>query len=204
MSSLSKQDFEGALPYLLSTSKSESIIRDLLAFRLHEKFQGKHYAVAREWSYKKKQTKPRGRADIAIFASSEKGKNKHFKKPPIAILEAKMVAAPGKKGKSVIRHINSLADQLVKRKRWSNAERFGLLAVRIFKETYPNSTSAFDEVIGYRKNSLKLPPDLDPIVMDRAKDLRLSLVKQGTGTLICGEEKVLQARVSLKWWLFSL
>ena len=132
--------------------------------------------------------------DIAIFASRGRGKNKHFKKPPIAILEAKMVAAPGRKGKPVIRHIDSLADQLGKRKRWSNVERFGLLAVRIFTETSLNNTSAFDEVIAYRKNSLKPPPDLGRIVrivMDRAKDLRLSLGKQGTGTLMCGEEKVL-------------
>lgn len=48
MRQLSKKDFDGALPYLLLTFKSESIVRDLLAFRLHEKFQGKHYAVARE------------------------------------------------------------------------------------------------------------------------------------------------------------
>jgi hypothetical protein len=40
--------------------------------------------------------------------------------------------------------------------------------------------------------------------MDRTKDLRLSLAKQETGTLMCGEEKVLQATVSLKGWLFSL
>jgi hypothetical protein len=34
--------------------------------------------------------------------------------------------------------------------------------------------------------------------MDRAKDLCLSLAKQETGTLMCGEEKVLQATVNRK------
>jgi hypothetical protein len=58
MRRLSEKDFEGALPYLLLTSKSESIVRDLLAFRLHKQFQGKNYAVAREWI----------RTDIAVLA----------------------------------------------------------------------------------------------------------------------------------------
>lgn len=58
MGNFSKDDCDGALPYLLSTSKSESIVRDILAFRLHKQFQGKNYAVAREWS----------RTDVAVLA----------------------------------------------------------------------------------------------------------------------------------------
>jgi len=194
MRKLSKDDCNGALPYLLLTSKSESIVRDLLAFRLHEKFQGKNYVVAREWS----------RADIAVLAPVLGEGTKQFKDPK-AIIEIKMVAAPGKDNKNVYMHFERLERQLRNRKvKWKAAECFGLLAVRIFSETYLNSTSAFDEVIGYREDSLKPLPDLDSAVMNRAKDLRLSLAKQGTGTLMCGEEKVLQARVSLKWWLFSL
>jgi len=37
MRELSKDDSNGALPYLLLTSKSESVVRDLLAFLLHIK-----------------------------------------------------------------------------------------------------------------------------------------------------------------------
>ena len=207
ISSLAKSDLKGALPYLILTSKSESIIRDHVAFRLHDKFQAKHYAVAREWSYKKEQTKPRGRVDIAILKSCGRGEKKRFKEPK-AILEAKMVAAPGKKGKSVIDHINSLAGQLVNRKkRWSNAKCFGLLVVRNFRETYQKSTSAFDEVIVSRKKSLRSPSDLDQldqIVRKQLKKLRPPLVELRTKTLMLGEDKFLHATAKIKWWLFSL
>ena len=90
MDNLSKDDCDGALPYLLLTSKSESIVRDLLAFRLHEKFQGKNYVVAREWS----------RTDIAVLAPVLGEGTKQFKDPK-AIIEIKMVAAPGKDNKNV-------------------------------------------------------------------------------------------------------
>jgi hypothetical protein len=85
MDSLSKGDCGGALTYLLLTSKSESIVRDLLAFRPHKKFPGKHYAVAREWR----------RMDIAVLAPVLGEGTKQFKDLK-ATIEIKMVAAHGK------------------------------------------------------------------------------------------------------------
>ena len=100
LSSMSKRDFEGALPYLLLTSKPESIVRDVLVFRLHEKFRGKNYAVAREWS----------RTDIAVLAPVLREGTRQFEDPK-AIIEIRMVAAPakGKKGISLCRHLAKIA-----------------------------------------------------------------------------------------------
>ena len=198
MGELSKKDFDGALPYLMLTSKSESVMRDLLAFRLQRKLQpAEHqingpYAVAREWK----------RADIVVPTPNGPRRYDSFKTPKV-IIEIKMVAAPGKNGKAVIGQINSLADQLGNRKKqWRNAELFGLLAVRIFSEAHPNSTSAFDEVIIHRKKSLKPVMDLDRTVKNEAKQLGFLWAKPRT--FVCGEDKFLRATVNLKWWLFSL
>ena len=96
LSSMSKRDFEGALPYLLLTSKSESIVRDVLVFRLHEKFRGKNYAVAREWS----------RTDITVLAPVLREGTRQFEDPK-AIIEIKMVAAPAKGKKGISKTFNS-------------------------------------------------------------------------------------------------
>jgi len=144
MNRLSEKDFEGALPYLLLTSKSESIVRDLLAFRLHKQFQGKNYAVAREWSW----------TDIAVLVPVL-GKKQSSLKTPKAIIEIKMVAAPGKNATAINKPITSLGRQLKSnKKKWPNAECFGLLAVRSFRETSLDSTLKFDGVIKHRKKAL--------------------------------------------------
>jgi hypothetical protein len=196
MRQLSKKDFDGALPYLLLTSKSESIVRDLLAFRLHEKFQGKNYVVAREWS----------RTDITVLAPVLRKETKQFEDPK-AIIEIKMVAAPGKDNKNIHKHLTDLQFQLKERKkrkdRWTNTECFGLFVVRDFRETSPNSTSAFNgKFIKSKRESLSSNPNFHRSVEVLAKELKLSWAKPRT--LKCGEDKWLQATVNLKWWLLSL
>lgn len=192
---LSSEDCEGALPYLLLTSTSENTVQGLLAFRVQELFQEKNYkryVVAREWCD----------TDIAVLTPLREKANQF--KDPKAIIEIKMVAAPGKNATAVIKPILSLARQLKSRKtKWPNAECFGLLVVRNFRETSLNSTSEFDGVIKHRKKGLKSSPDLyRTVVMNRIKALCPSWVKQGS--LMCGKEKVLRATVNLRWWLFSL
>jgi hypothetical protein len=193
ISRLSEKDFDGALPYLMLTSKSESIVRDLLAFRLHKQFRGKNYAVAREWI----------RTDIAVLAPVLVGKTEQFKAPK-AIIEIKMVAAPGKDDKNIDKHLKALTSQLKKREKiWRNAECFGLLVVRDFRETSRNSTSAFNErFIKSKGVSLRSNPNFHLSVKSLMKKSNLRQVKRKR--LVCGEDKILKARVSLKLWLFSL
>jgi hypothetical protein len=80
---------------------SESITRDLLAFRLHKQFQGKNYAVAHEWR----------RTDVVVLASILRGKTKQIEGPK-TIIEGKMVVAPGKDGKNIHKHLEILKRQL--------------------------------------------------------------------------------------------
>lgn len=140
---LSSEDCEGALPYLLLTSKSENTVRGFLAFQLHELFQEKNYkryVIACEWHD----------TDIAVLAPLREKANQF--KDPKAIIEIKMVAAPGKNATAVIKPIISLGRQLRSRKdKWPNAECFGMLAVKNFRETSLNGTSEFDGVIKHRK-----------------------------------------------------
>jgi hypothetical protein len=193
MDNFSKDDCDGALPYLLLTSKSESIVRDLLAFRLHKQFRGKNYAVAREWI----------RTDIAVLAPVLVGKTKQFKAPK-AIIEIKMVAAPGKENRNIHKHLKKLQCQLRDRKdKWPNAECFGLFVVRVFREASLNSTSAFNKkFIKSKRESLSANPSFHRSVDARAKELNLRQVNQKC--LACGEDKIFKARVNLELWLYSL
>jgi hypothetical protein len=99
-----------------------------------------------------------------------------------------MVAAPGKDGKNIHKHLKRLKRQLEKRKRrWPNAERFGLFVVRVVRETSSNSTSAFNgKVIKSMQESLSANPNFDRSVEIQAKKLNLRWVNQKC--LVCGEE----------------
>ncbi len=72
MCELSKYDCNGALPILSLTSKFENVVRDLLSFRLHKKFQEQRFRqeqgwfeIAREKTFTREKT--RKKVDIAIF-----------------------------------------------------------------------------------------------------------------------------------------
>lgn len=176
MNEISKDRFsKRPLPYLMLTSKSESVLRDLLAFRLHEKFQAKDYTVAREWSIgkKKKNCKKKNqgkRADIAVLTRISQAETDVFKRPK-AIIEIKMVASPSKNSKGISKALDSLAKQLeVRRKdnKWPDTEYLSLLAVRTCPGMSDKKTRAFDEVILDRKYLLNSPSGLDSAVLELA------------------------------------
>jgi len=137
-----------------------------------------------------------------MLASSGNGTKKIFTEPK-AVIEIKMVAAPAKGRKGVIKTFNSLMRQLKdKRSSCPNAECFGLMAVQVCPGMSDMNTRVFDEVILYRKDLLKSLSDLERTVRKLAGRIDFSSINRGT--LECGEERYLQAAVNLQWWLFAL
>ena len=148
MRELSKYDCNGALPYLSLTSKFENVVRDLLAFRLHKKFQEQKFqqeqglfAIAREKTFKKK------KVDIAIF---EREQQETFKLP-VAIIELKAVAQPT----TIVPFLEGLGNDLKNAKdnlRESHPDAhptyLGLLLAREARALSPDRTGAFEEIIG--------------------------------------------------------
>jgi hypothetical protein len=206
MSGLSKHAFDGALPYLSLTSKFENVVRDLLAFRLHKKFQEQKFqqehgwfAIARERTFTKK------KVDIAIF---ERGQQETFKLP-VAIIELKAVAQP----RTIVPHLEDLYNDLKSAKKNlrnshpdAHPTYLGLLLAREARALFPDRTRAFEEIIGKYK---LLRPEQDRELRavysqcaERAQSLNLEGVS--SDKLCCGNDDYIGASVELKWWLFSL
>lgn len=211
---ISENDLDGALPYFMLTSKSESVVRDLLAVRLHRRLLrmkggNSKYAVAREWSFSKRQKESgRGRrVDIAILALSGRGSERAFKKPR-AIIEIKMVAAPSQvfshdkvKG-GVQGAVQSLRRQL-KSVGQDGLKRFGLLVVRTCPKISDEVTKAFDEIILSRKRMLKGPSASEiKSMVDRLARKDFSIDE--SNVLSLGKDEYIPASVDLHWWLLHL
>jgi hypothetical protein len=204
MRGLSGDDLNGALPYLSLTSKPENVVRDLLAFRLHKKFQEQKFqqelgwlAIAREKTFTKK------RVDIAIF---EGGQQEPFNLP-VAIIELKAVAQPT----TIVPHLGALdndlndaKDNLRKSCRDAHPTYLGLLLAREARALSPDRTGAFKEIIG--KYELLKPEqngELD-VVYAQCKEGTQSLRLEDSGELCCGNDDYIGVSVDLKWWLYSL
>jgi len=209
MRELSKYDCNGALPYLCLTSKYENVVRDLLAFRLHKKFQeGKFqqeqgwFAIAREKTFTGK--KPNKKVDIAIF---KRGQQETTFKLPVAIIELKVVAQPT----TIVPCLERLGNDLKNakdnlRESHSNAHPtyLGLLLAREARALFPVRTGAFKEIIG--KYEL-LEPDQDEdlrAVYSQCKGGTQSLSRKGSDKLCCGNDDYFGVSVDIKWWLYSL
>jgi hypothetical protein len=206
---LSKYDCNGALPYLCLTSKYENVVRDLLAFRLHKKFQeGKFqqeqgwFAIAREKTFTGK--KPNKKVDIAIF---ERGKQETTFKLPVAIIELKVVAQPTTIVPCLERLGNDLKDAKDNlRESHSNAHPtyLGLLLAREARALSPDRTGEFEEIIGkYELLSSEQDGKLDVVYSQCAEETR-NMSRKGSGKLCCGNDDYIGASVDLKWWRYSL
>jgi hypothetical protein len=208
MSSLSKRDFEGALPYLSLTSKVENVVRDLLAFRLHKKFQEQKFqqeqgwfAIAREKTFTGKKT--RKKVDIAIF---EREQEKSFTLP-VAIIELKAVAQP----RTIGTHLETLDNDLKNAKDSLRESRpdahptyLGLLLAREARALSPDRTGEFEEIIGkYELLSSEQDGKLD-VVYSQCDEGTRNISRKGSGKLCCGNDDYIGASVDLKWWLYSL
>lgn len=206
MHGLSKDDFDGALPYLMLTSKFESVIRDRLAFCLHQSLQPTNhqtqgrYAVGREKTFGRKKRK---KVDIVILERVDSGQQR-VPDRPVAILEVKAVAVPRK----AVAFLDKLKGDLDgARKSVSEFDvstgYFGLLLAREACELDQISTERNKTIVKYelldspQKNELS---DEYRKVIEKLGRLNLSLVS--SDKFHCGED--LGATVNLKWWLFAL
>ncbi len=204
MNNLSKDDCDGALPYLSLTSKFENVVRDLLAFRLHKKFQEHKFqqergwfAIAREKTFKKK------KVDIAIF---EGGQQEAFKLP-VAIIELKVVAQPT----TIVPHLmdldndlNDAKDNLRESRPDAHPTYLGLLLAREARALFPDRTGVFKEIIG--KYEL-LKPEQDTTLRDvysQCDEGTRNMSRKGSGKVCCGSDDYIGASVDLSWWLYSL
>lgn len=144
MSSLSKEDFEGALPYLMLTSKCEHVFRDLLAIRMRRNLQKPNakqcYEVVREKTFKKKKKKT---VDIGILPLRSK-----TVWDPVAILELKYVATPT----TVAKYCEEIKSDLKTAKdnvkpSGEDPGYFGLLLIREARKVQSDNTDDFTEII---------------------------------------------------------
>jgi hypothetical protein len=143
MCELSKTTGMVHCPNLSLTSKFENVVRDLLAFRLHKKYQEHKFqqeqgwfAIAREKTFKKK------KVDIAIF---EGGQQEAFKLP-VAIIELKAVAQPT----TIVPHLkdldndlNDAKDNLRESRPGAHPTYLGLLLAREARALSPDRTGVF-------------------------------------------------------------
>jgi hypothetical protein len=179
-------------------------VRDLLAFRLHKKFQEQKFqqalgwfAIARDTTFRKK------RVDIAIF---ERGQQETFNFP-VAIIELKAVAQPT----TIVPHLKRLSDDLREAKESvcnSHADAhpayLGLLLAREARALSPDRTGKFEEIIGkYELLKPEQDRELD-VVYAQCKEETQSLSLEGFGELCCGNDDYIEASVDLRWWRYSL
>lgn len=193
-------------PNLSLTSKPENVVRDLLAFRLHKKFQEQKFqqelgwfAIAREKTFTKK------RVDIAIF---ERGQQETFNLP-VAIIELKAVAQPT----TIVPHLKKLGDDLKEAKKYlgkSHADAhptyLGLLLAREARALFHNRIGAFKEIIGkYELLGPEQDRELRAVYYQCAEEAQsLNLEVVSSDKLCCGNDDYIGASVNLRWWLYSL
>lgn len=208
MNNLSKDDCDGALPYLMLTSKCEHVFRDLLAIRMRRNLQKPNvkqcYEVAREKTFGKK--KKKRKVDIAIFQLMAK-----TFRDPVAFLELKYVARPT----TVIKFCKELKSELEEAKKakanvklYSGAapSYLGLLLVREARTVRSDSADGLAEIIGKYKplshqQEIKLPRKYDE-VRHKATSLGLEIPFESQSPIFLGKD--LGCEVKLQWWLFSL
>ena len=173
---LPEKDFEGALPYLMLTSKCEHIFRDLLAIWLRRNFHKSNakqrYEVVREKRFRRKTV------DLAILQQRSKKSWDN-----VAILEMKYVAT----ATTVITGCKKLNSDLEKAKtnvKLSGAypAYLGLLLAREAREVRPGSADGFADIIGKYKcltpRQTKKLPGIYAKVLHEAKSRGLKILNK--------------------------